>query len=105
MALSQENAELRRAACEIVGWASILEDPALNPVIINEDEPHIGSLIQIDLPDAPQQWFLRYTCGTGRVFAEPVNDKAYDTALKANAAGNGWRGIGDPESYIPFVRT
>jgi hypothetical protein len=82
-ALAQENAELRRAACEIVGWHKVLESPELNPRIIDVDEPYIGTLIQVDLPDAPEQWFLKYQCGTGRWFAESVNDKSFDTALKA----------------------
>lgn len=104
-ALNWANVEQRRAACEILGWANVLEAPSLNPKIINEDEPHIGTLIQVDLPDAPAQWFLKYRCGTGRWFAESVNDKSFNTALKANAGGNGWRGLGDPLDFIPFVRT
>lgn len=106
IALTRGNVEQRRSACEILGWAKVLEDPSLNPLIINEDEPHIGTLIQVDLPDAPGQWFLKYTCGTGRIFCEPVTDKNFNTALKANAGGNGWRpGRGDPDDYIPFMRT
>jgi hypothetical protein len=105
MALTWENVEQRRAACEILGWANVLEHPSLNPVIINEDEPHIGTILQVDLPDAPKQWFIKYRCGTGRWFAEAVNDKNYNTALKANAAGNGWRGQGDPMSFIPMIRS
>ncbi len=104
-ALAVKNVEQRRAACEIIGWDRVLSDPKLNPIVIDEDAPHIGTLIQVDLPDAPQQWFLRYRCATGRMFAEPVTDKFFNTALKANAGGNGWRGEGDPLSFIPFVRT
>ena len=103
--LAESNAEIRRAGCEILGWDKVLEDPSLNPRIIDEDLPHIGTLIEIDLPEAPRQRFIKFQCGTGRYFAEPVNDNQYDTALKANAAGNGWRGIGDPRNYIPFIRT
>jgi len=105
IALRWENVEQRRAACEILGWSNVLEHPSLNPRVIDEDEPHIGTLVEVDLPDAPQQWFLKYRCGTGRWFAESVNDKSFDTALKANAGGNGWRGQGDPMSFIPFIRT
>jgi hypothetical protein len=105
IALKWENVEQRRSACEVLGWVNVLEHPSLNSKIINEDLPHIGTLIEIDLPDAPKQWFLKYQCGTGRFFAESVNDKKYNTALKANAAGNGWRGVGNPEDYIPFIRT
>ena len=104
-ALTWDNAEQRRCACEIIGWDKVLQDESLNPVVINEDLPHIGTLIQVDLPEAPEQWFIKYQCGTGRWFAEAVNDKSFNTALKANAGGNGWRGQGDPMMYIPFIRT
>lgn len=104
-ALTWENVEQRRAACEILGWHNVLEHPSLNPKVIDKDMPHIGTLLQVDLPDAPGQWFLKYQCGTGRFFAESVNNKEFDTALKANAGGNGWRGKGDPMSFIPFIRT
>jgi len=105
IALNWKNVEQRRAACELLGWMNVLEHPSLNPKIIDEDQPHIGTLIQVDLPDAPKQWFLKYQCGTGRWFAESVNDKTFNTALKANAGGNGYRGYGNPEDYIPFVRS
>lgn len=103
--LTWTNVEQRRAACEIVGWANVLESNELKSKVIDVDEPHIGTLIQVDLPDAPKQWFLKYQCGTGRWFAESVNDKSFNTALKANAGGNGWRGVGDPLSFIPFIRS
>ena len=106
IALKWVNVEQRRAACEKLGWVNVLEHPSLHPKIIDKDEPHIGTLIQVDLPDAPAQWFLKYQCGTNRWFAESVNDKTFDTALKANAGGNGWRpGFGEPDNYIPIVRT
>ena len=107
IALSQENAELRRCACEILGWANILSHPSLNPKVIDEDAPHIGTIYQVDLPEAPAQWFIKYQCGTGRWFAEAVNDKRYNTALKANAAKRGWRPEFEspPEHFIPFMRT
>lgn len=106
VALGEANVERRRAACEIVGWENVLAHPSLNPVVIDADEPSIGTLVRVDLPDAPDRWFLRYRCATGRWFAEAVNDRTFNTALLANAAGNGWRpGFGDPESYIPFIRT
>ena len=105
IALRWDNVEQRRSACEILGWANVLEHPSLNPRIIDQDLPHIGTLIEVDLPDAEGQWFLKYQCGTGRWFAESVNDKSFNTALLANAGGNGYRGVGDPESYIPFIRS
>jgi hypothetical protein len=106
-ALSQTNAELRRCACELIGWANVLEDESLNPVVIDKNEdPTIGTLVEVDLPEAPSQRFIKMQCGTGRWFAEPVEDKElFDTALKANAGGNGWRGQGDPLMYIPTIRT
>jgi hypothetical protein len=107
IALSQANAELRRCACEILGWINVLEHPSLNPKVIDEDVPAIGTIIQVDLPDAPEQWFIKFQCGTGRWFAEAVNDKRFNTALKANAGKRGWRPefTSPPEHFVPFVRT
>ena len=99
-ALSQENAELRRAACEIVGWARILKE--LNATTINEHEnPQIGRLVEVDLPDAPKERFLVVQCGTGRQFALPVPPQI-KTALAAQA----WTyGLDESEFTTPEVRT
>ena len=106
IALTWSNVEQRRCACEILGWHNVLEHESLNPKVIDIDMPHIGTLIEVDLPDAPKQRFIKYQCGTGRYFAESVNDKSFDTALKANAGGNGWRpGFGEPDNFIPFLRS
>ena len=83
IALKQENVELRRAACEIVGWERILQD--LGAITIDRDpDPEIGELIEVNLPDAPNERFLRVLCGTGRRFAIPVPNEM-QTALQANA--------------------
>ncbi|WP_354132811.1 DUF6745 domain-containing protein [Bradyrhizobium sp. RT9a] len=69
IALKQSNIELRRAACEILGWANILT--ALEARTIDSDpDPQIGNLVAVKLPDLPREAkFLRVTCGTGREFA------------------------------------
>lgn len=105
--LKQMNNELRSAACDIVGLYNVLQHPSLNMKVIDEDEPHIGKLVSVDLPSSKDQWCLIYQCGTGRMFAEAVNDKRYNTALKANAGKRGWRPEmkSPPEHFIPFVRT
>ena len=83
MALGQENTEMRRAACEILGWNKILDQ--LNYRLIEEDEdPMIGRLVEVDLPDAGAERFLMVRCGTGRDFAIPV-DPLCNTALAAQA--------------------
>ena len=82
--LTHENVEQRRAGAEIVGWKNILAK--LNPRIIDRDyDPQIGTLLEVDLPDAPGERFLQVRCGTGREFVLPV-PREYDTALEANAA-------------------
>lgn len=82
-ALTQVNTELRRAACEILGWGKILE--TLNARTIDTDpDPQIGELLEVDLPDAPRERFLRVRCGTGRTFVIPVPPTT-QTALAANA--------------------
>lgn len=83
IALGQENIELRRCACEIFGWANIISN--LNSVVIDKDEdPMIGTLYEVDLPDIGKEKFLLVLCGTGRQFALPVPPEM-KTALAANA--------------------
>jgi hypothetical protein len=97
-ALGQENTELRRAACEIVGWAKILKE--LKASTIDVDLPQIGTLVEVGLPDSGKERFLRVRCATGREFAIPVPPEM-KTALQANA----WTyGLG-PSEFTPEVRT
>ena len=100
MALKWENIEQRRVACEILGWDNILNH--LNPVIIDEDDPEIGELLEVDIPDSGKERFLRVLCGTGRTFALPVPPEM-KTALEASAWTYGLES--DINNYIPEVRT
>jgi hypothetical protein len=82
-ALTWVNMEQRRAACEIVGWAKVLRE--LNARVIESDEdPMIGTLLEVDIPDIGKEKFLKVLCGTGREFAIPVPPNM-NTALEANA--------------------
>lgn len=82
-ALTWPNIEERRAACEIVGWANVLDQ--LDAQVIDEDgDPQIGTLLRVTLPDVGTKQFLRVTCGTGRTFALPVPPDM-ETAIQANA--------------------
>jgi hypothetical protein len=100
IALTHENVEQRRAACEIIGWDCILTE--LNAQTIQKDEnPEIGELVEVDIPDIGRERFLRVKCGTGRQFALPVPPDM-KTAQQANA----WTyGFDDPEDYQLEVRT
>ena len=99
LALSQRNVELRRAACEILGWHNILAE--LKPRTINKDaDPMIGELLEVDLPESGRERFLRVLCGTGRTFAIPVPPNV-QTALEANA----WTYGIEPASLKPEIRT
>ena len=99
-ALSQENVELRRAACEILGWAKVLKE--LNAKLIDADgDPEIGELLEVDLPESEKERFLKVQCGTGREFAIPVPPEM-QTAIQASA----WTyGIDELDTYKPEVRT
>jgi hypothetical protein len=101
-ALGFQNTEVRRAACEIVGWHNILED--LHATVIDKDpDPTIGELLQVLLPgdfESVVQQFLRVRCGTGRTFALAVPNTCR-TALEANA----WTYGLSPEDYKPEIRT
>ena len=95
--LQTENVEQRRAGCEILGWNHILRE--LNAVEIDVNpNPQIGTLLEVDLPDAGKERFVRVKCGTGRMFALPVPPDI-QTALEAQQ----WM-WNDP-TYNPEVRT
>ena len=82
-ALTWENIEQRRCACEIIGWATILSE--LDSTILDSDvDPMIGNLLEVDIPDIGREKFLQVLCGTGRTFAIPVPPEC-KTALEANA--------------------
>ena len=98
-ALAVENTELRRAACEILGWVNVLKE--LNSVVIDEDaDPQVGTLLEVDIPDIGKEKFLQVLCGTGRTFCLPVPPDM-QTALAANA----WTFGIEPWEYTPEVRT
>jgi hypothetical protein len=100
IALKWENMEQRRAACEILGWDSILSQ--LKAKVINEDDdPQIGILVEVTIPDIGKEKFLRVLCGTGRWFALPV-PKEMKTALDAQS----WTWGLDKKSFVkPEIRT
>lgn len=100
IALTHENVELRRCACEILGWATILKQ--LNAVVIDEDgDPEIGTLVEANIPDIGKEKFLRVLCGTKREFALPVPPEM-KTAIEAQA----WMlGLNVEDFQKPEVRT
>ena len=68
VALTWLNIEQRRAACEILGWESVLSELKGNTIDKDED-PMIGELVEVTIPDVGKEKFLRVLCGTGRKFA------------------------------------
>jgi hypothetical protein len=100
IALTWKNVEQRRAACEILGWVNILK--ALDAKIIDTDnDPEIGELVEVEIPEIGREKFLRVLCGTGRQFALPVPPEM-TTALEAQA----WTWGMDRDSFIkPEIRT
>lgn len=100
IALTWDNIEQRRCACEIIGWNKILEE--LNAKVIDTDgDPEIGQLVEVELPDSGKEKFLRVVCGTGRLFAIPVPPEM-KTALEAQSWS--W-GLSADEFIAPEVRT
>ncbi len=88
VALKWQNAEQRRAACEIIGWDNLLQ--RLGAKLINKDsDDTIGQLYEVNHGALEgRARFLRMYCPTGRWFAEPV-PLEMKTALEANAWGWG----------------
>lgn len=83
IALSWANIEQRRCACEIIGWARILRELE-SKIIDADDDPMIGTLLEVNIPSIGREKFLQVLCGTGRTFAIPVPSDV-NTALEANA--------------------
>lgn len=100
VALSQENMEQRRAACEIVGWSNILDELDAQ-TIDKHSNPMVGELLSVNIPDIGRERFLRVRCGTGRDFALPVPPDM-DTAENAQRWLNF---IPDNVEFIPSIRT
>jgi hypothetical protein len=99
-AITWPNIEQRRAACEIIGWATVLKE--LDAQVINKDsDPEIGTLLEVDLPGSGKERFIHVLCGTGREFAIPVPKDCGNTALEANA----WTYGLDAKTFKPEVRT
>jgi hypothetical protein len=99
-AITWQNMEQRRAACEMVGWVNILEE--LNAETIDKhDNPMVGELVAVDIPDVGREKFLRVKCGTNRLFALPVPPDM-DTAENAQRWLNF---IPDNIPFIPSIRT
>ena len=100
IALTWEHIEQRRVACEILGWDTILS--ALDARVINADnDPEVGTLLDVTIPGIGTEKFLRVRCGTGRQFALPVPPHVR-TAIEAQA----WTWGIDATSFVkPEVRT
>ncbi|GAB4351402.1 MAG: hypothetical protein Kow0026_08440 [Oricola sp.] len=100
LALTWENVDQRAAACEILGWHHIIN--ALNARVLDEDEdPQIGRLVEVDLPDHGPQKFIHARCGTGREIAIMADANA-KTVLEAQAASYGLKAS---DFQIPEIRT
>ena len=83
VALTWPNVEQRRAACEILGWENVLRELKAKTIDRGED-PMIGELVEVTIPDIGKEKFLRVVCGTGRKFALPMPPHV-KTALEGNA--------------------
>jgi hypothetical protein len=100
-ALTWQNIEQRRVACEILGWVNVLSELD-SKTVDRDDDPEIGELLEVNIPGIGNEKFLKVMCGTGRTFALPVPPDM-KTALEAQA----WTyGFDDMKSFIrPEIRT
>jgi len=70
-------------------------------VIDEDDDPQIGRLIEVQLPDHGPQRFIHATCGTGREIAIMADINA-KTIIEAQAASYG---LSASDFTIPEIRT
>lgn len=102
-AITWENLEQRRVACEMVGWYNVLKN--LNTTVIDkDDDPTTGELVRVSLPvengETEDQNFLIVRCATERTFALEVPNNM-KTALEANA----WTWGLEANVYKPEIQT
>jgi hypothetical protein len=95
----EQNAEIRRAGCELIGWDRVLSE--IDARLVDDDgDPFIGTLFEGQIPGAKPCGFLKVLCGTGRSFVIPV-EAGLETALAAQA----WIQNVKPSEWIkPEVR-
>jgi hypothetical protein len=99
IALHHENVEQRRAACEILGWARILDE--LNAQTLDKSpNPFVGELLEVEIPDIGKEKFLRVKCGTQREFALPVPPD-----MQRASQAQAWLNFTTEDMYLPNVRT
>jgi hypothetical protein len=106
VALAVRDSELRRAACEMLGWDVILE--ALDARSIDSHpDPEIGELVEVTI-GGQRARFLRMTCGTGRRFACNVPFRARDPErfdIDTAWAAQAWIHGETPETFEQPFRT
>jgi hypothetical protein len=96
IALTHENAELRRCAAEIIGYERVIS--RLNPITIHKDpNPEIGEVVEVDILGSRER-FLRVLCATGRWFSMPI---PIDAATARQAQNWMWQ----VDDYSPEVCT
>lgn len=97
--LSWNNIEQRRCACEIVGWAKVLDN--LDAVIIDKDvDETVGTLLEVNLPDVGKEKFLVVLDpNVNRKVGIPVPQEM-KTALEANS----WTYGIDKFEFVPEFR-
>jgi len=79
----EQNAEVRRAGCEIIGWDRVLA--GIDAKLIDADgDEFIGTLYRGTIPGAKECGFLKVKCGTGRDFVIPVAP-GLQSAIEAQA--------------------
>lgn len=102
LALTHPNVEERAAAAELIGWDRVLKELKSRVVDVETSpEYDYGKLLEVDLPDEPNQRFLEVLCATGRTMVLRV-PPTMTTARQANAWSNGFD---DPNEFRPEGRT
>jgi len=101
--LTESNVEVRAAGFEILGWANLL-DHLDAKLIDKDDDPLIGELYSVKLPDLEgEHLIVKYTCPRNGIMGQPVpprnhlNDEPIDTILGAKA----WLAESTLAEYIP----
>jgi hypothetical protein len=63
------------ASTSIIGWERVLSELGAKTIDKDED-PMIGELVEVTIPDVGKEKFLRVLCGTGRDWYFPEEAEA-----------------------------
>ena len=101
--LTESNVEVRAAGMEILGWVNLLDHLGAK-LIDKDDDPLIGALYSVKLPDLEgRHLIVKYTCPRNGVMGQPVPDENHLNGEKITTilGAKAWLAESTLSEYMP----